>query len=266
MSTNKQELLVIGLHRVGIAPAEATHRGLFTSPELLLFTIRSLSKMGFRFSTLRDAANRPGRTAVLTFDDGYLDNFTEAKPILDHFRIPATVFVVTGDVGKNSVVWEEAGEKLPADLMNWDHLRTLSNGGWEIGSHAHEHIHLDRYCYSRQKETIIKSIVEIERETGVRPVSFCYPYGVFDRSTRAAVQSSGLRYALTSRNPVTTCVDQLDDLELGRVVVGGRKIDRYLKCSLRALRAMWPSRMPAFAPAKQAGMSSIRFKAPSIYD
>jgi peptidoglycan/xylan/chitin deacetylase (PgdA/CDA1 family) len=54
----------------------------------------------------------PPRTAVVTFDDGYRDNFTDAKPLLQKFEIPATVFVTSGYIGSREGFW-------------WDELHSL---------------------------------------------------------------------------------------------------------------------------------------------
>jgi peptidoglycan/xylan/chitin deacetylase (PgdA/CDA1 family) len=49
---------------------------------------------------------------VLTFDDGYADNLHNAKPLLERYEIPATVFVVTGSLGQPSEIWSDELEKI----------------------------------------------------------------------------------------------------------------------------------------------------------
>jgi len=77
-------------------------------------------------SRLREGL-RPGRrsrpAASITFDDGYVDNLTVAKPILERHAVPATVFIVTGCVGRREGFWWDrltsavlAGGPLPGRL------------------------------------------------------------------------------------------------------------------------------------------------------
>lgn len=49
----------------------------------------------------------PPRTAVVTFDDGWKDNFINAFPILKKYRVPTTIFLSTGFIGTNYVFWQE---------------------------------------------------------------------------------------------------------------------------------------------------------------
>src|SRR5215470_12124678 len=191
-------LLILGLHRVGFPPHNAKIRGLFVSPKLLSFQIWLLKRRGYKFMTLRDAmSTNEARRAVLTFDDGYADNLTAALPVLKKHGVPATLFIITGDMGKADVVWDEAGEKLPADLLDWDSLAELKAHGWEIGSHGHAHIHLGRYSESEQEEVVRLSIDEIEERTGERPVSFAYPYGSYDQRTKQVLKRLGVQFAVT---------------------------------------------------------------------
>ena len=47
----------------------------------------------------------PEKVAAVTFDDGYADVFAEARPILERYGCPATVFLVTGVIGKSFAFW-----------------------------------------------------------------------------------------------------------------------------------------------------------------
>jgi peptidoglycan/xylan/chitin deacetylase (PgdA/CDA1 family) len=49
--------------------------------------------------------NVPDRSVVVTFDDGYADNLHNAKPMLERCGIPATIFLVTGNIGREREFW-----------------------------------------------------------------------------------------------------------------------------------------------------------------
>ncbi len=68
----------------------------------------------------------PRRPVIITFDDGYADNWDTAKPALEQHDIPATVFLATGAIGSNREFWwDELGRVLlaPGDLPNVLDLR-----------------------------------------------------------------------------------------------------------------------------------------------
>lgn len=235
----RPKILILSLHRVGVPPSDATHRCLFTTPRLLAFQIRFVKLLGFKFVTLKEALeSNNGNFAVLTFDDGYQDNFVEGLPVLEKHNVPATVFVITGDIAARGKSWDEAGEKLPADLMSWETLSILTKKGWEIGSHAHEHIHLARHPVERQEAEIRRSILEIEENLGETPVSFAYPYGSYNEATKNVLRQTPIKYAVTINSADNgKPVSEEDRLELSRVSIGGRLFHHYCKSILRTLKA-----------------------------
>jgi peptidoglycan/xylan/chitin deacetylase (PgdA/CDA1 family) len=84
------------------------------------------------------AGSVPRRAVAVTFDDGYADNFVNARPILDRYRIPATVFVTTGYIGAGREFWwDQLGRMLFFAPRLPDRL-TLTVGGstrqWSTGS------------------------------------------------------------------------------------------------------------------------------------
>jgi len=71
----------------------------------------------------------PDKSVVITFDDGYADNLLNAKPVLERYGIPATVFVTTGSVGSAKEFWWDDLERLlllPDELP--DRLELIING------------------------------------------------------------------------------------------------------------------------------------------
>lgn len=112
---------------------------------------------------------------VITFDDGYLDNFEFAYPILKRYECPAIVYVATGFVGKETIL-EENGEKLIP--MTWSNIREMHGSGLiEIGAHTHTHRILSKLPFDEAKLEINKSKSILENMIGCEIRHFAYPNG-----------------------------------------------------------------------------------------
>lgn len=210
-------------HHAGPPPAGARKPHLYVTAERLAAHVRTLRRLGYVFTTVTESLAHPAeRVACVTFDDGYVDNLAEAGPVLAALDVPATVFVVTADVGGRGVRWiEERGATEPADLLSWEELRTLRERGWEIGSHAHDHRRLARLPAEEQARLVAESSRALETGLGARPTAFAYPYGSYDRDTIAAVREAGFQCAVTTRRGRARDGD--DPFQLPRLALGGHR-------------------------------------------
>jgi len=180
-------------------------------PEAFRQQIEWLQEQGYRFLTFSALAQQclagkaHEKTVSITFDDGYLDNYEYALPILASFSIPATFFVVSGMI-KQTPHHTAAGQKLyPGRLMmSRKHLTELVAAGMEVASHTRSHIHLRNTLLRSRVEALDElsdSRQELEDIVGHEIVSFAYPNGqkgVFDASTRELVSQAGYRWAATT--------------------------------------------------------------------
>ncbi len=150
-----------------------------------------LLQSGFRFLSLEEWMSRlqPPRTVVLTFDDGYSGIFHQVFPLLEKYRIPATIFLTTGFLN-NQVrpPWDSPSRELQRAFhrtsslwqpLQWGQVREMATTGRiEFGSHGCSHRRLGRLPAAEVKRELLLSREEIERQTG-RPVrTFSYPFGV----------------------------------------------------------------------------------------
>jgi peptidoglycan/xylan/chitin deacetylase (PgdA/CDA1 family) len=140
----------------------------------------------------------PGVDAVaLTFDDAFA-NFAEiAAPLLSRHQLPATIFVVSEHVGGTNAWRGTCAHDIPTlPLMDWPELGRMSEMGFTIGAHSRTHPHLTGLPADALADEIGGSADQIERELGVRPAVFAYPYGSVDDAGARATGS--FRWALTT--------------------------------------------------------------------
>ncbi len=106
------------------------------------------------------------KPVILTFDDGYLDNYTELYPLLQKYNVKATVFVITSTMGvsKRSMTREQVKELSDSGLVS-------------IQSHTVTHSELSSLDYDQQLVEIRDSKLEVTRMTGREPHVLCYPSG-----------------------------------------------------------------------------------------
>lgn len=118
-----------------------------------------------------------GGTLSITFDDGYLDNFEVAAPILKRLGLPATFFVTTGFIGSLTIPpWDRELPRQPG-WMSWDQVRNLVSMGFEIGNHTDTHLDM-----GTADPVAIRADLEISRRKlrealGASSPLFAYPFG-----------------------------------------------------------------------------------------
>ena len=114
----------------------------------------------------------------VTFDDGYLDNHLNAAPILVRHGIPAAFFVSTGIVGSAQCFPHDARRgNPPIANLQWEHLRSMRDQGFTIGSHTVNHVDLAGESEAVAWSELTRSRDDLRRELGLREVILGYPYG-----------------------------------------------------------------------------------------
>ncbi len=124
---------------------------------------------------------------VLTFDDGYSDYLSSALPILERYRLPSTVYVITEQIldpsrgyrfeagrGKRSLDREELRDVARRELVT-------------VGSHTHSHRWLPGLDAGSLAHELERSHAILAELLDSGDLHFCYPWGIYDRTTTAAV-------------------------------------------------------------------------------
>ncbi len=188
-------LPILLYHHVGpLRPG--TNRELTISPERFEAQIQFLVRHRYGpiglsewLDTRRTRSSLPGKRVVITFDDGYADTAEFALPVLRRFGFRATVYVVTGQVGGTNV-WDQEWGSAAHQLMGVEQIRHWAGLGIEFGAHTRNHPDLTSRSGKELSEEVEGSAQDLARIVGYRPISFAYPYGVYDSGVRDCVARS----------------------------------------------------------------------------
>ena len=181
------KVLVLNYHMVN-----SMYISLSIEPEDFDWQMKYLVEHGYHtispddlYDFLAGQGTLPDRPVLITFDDGYVDNYTNAYPILKKYNLKATIFVVTGFLSKRK------------GYLTWDQLREMEQNGIAIESHTVTHAPLPDLPDERIREELVES--KRRRSWGIRSSSspirractICISSGSHrKRGIRAALRSS----------------------------------------------------------------------------
>lgn len=174
-----------------------------------------------------------GRYVVLSFDDGLLDNFEHAAPILDEFGYKATFFIIPGFddmirwVNPKTRAWSDfktSGFTIPFPSMKKHHRQQLLESGMEIGCHTMSHPKLNEISDDQLGIEISDSKALLEDQLGSKITTFCYPKGRYNNPVLDRVRSAGYRGACTTMPGYYD--HRTANLECGRFLVEDHRLFR----------------------------------------
>jgi peptidoglycan/xylan/chitin deacetylase (PgdA/CDA1 family) len=121
----------------------------------------------------------PTKPIIISFDDGWSDQFAYAFPILEKYQYTATFFVFTNPIGSRG-------------FLTWNNLRTLLAAGMTIGSHTRSHPYLTKIT----DMTVLWNEIDgskktLEKNLGITVNEFAYPFGQYNATTTALLQKAG---------------------------------------------------------------------------
>jgi len=216
-------------------------RGLRVAPEMFERQIRYLKENGWYFATMSELANRktrlPEKTVVITFDDGYEDNYTHAFPILKKYQAKATLYIVVDrherEWSGNRKIKNRTGELMREPKLSDGQIREMARSGlFEIGSHTLTHPNLPTLSLEEKRKEICHSKKIIEEYFYIRCNAFCYPFGLFDERDVTLVEKAGYTSATTTQQGIEELA-HADMLRLRRITVSGKDNFFAFKMKLR---------------------------------
>jgi peptidoglycan/xylan/chitin deacetylase (PgdA/CDA1 family) len=139
--------------------------GLFSiNPDLCRRHVEAIAQSGISVAPLARVRETPGALA-LTFDDGHRNFLDHALPLLLEFRMPATMFVVSGYCGHKP------------GALNWSEVQEIAAAGIHIGAHSVTHRDLTTLSAAEAQVEMRGSQAHIEDRLGRSVRAFAYPYG-----------------------------------------------------------------------------------------
>jgi len=173
--------------------------GFFVTPENFTKQMEFIKKNGYQVISLdelvvsiRGKKRLKRNKVVITFDDGYKDNFQYAYPVLKKLGFPATIFLITDFIGKKFT-----GEG--KEFMNWDEVMAMSKDKISFGGHTKTHLYLGSVNDEKAAfEEIAGSKKVIEQKIGMSVDYFCYPSGGFSNRVKELVAQAGYQGACTT--------------------------------------------------------------------
>ncbi|MFV1987405.1 MAG: glycosyltransferase [Gemmatimonadota bacterium] len=173
------------------------------TPESFEVHLRTLRDLGF-YTTPIDAWHESitggpalrGRPIAITFDDGLADFDEHAWPLLQRYGFGATVFVVSGLVGRTSEWNRHLAMEVP--LMGWNRIRELEGAGVRFGSHSMNHVPLGAMSVMEVAQEARESLATLRIQLADPFRGFSYPYGDAGPIARHVVRGEGYRFGFTT--------------------------------------------------------------------
>lgn len=155
----------------------------------------------------------PPKPVVITIDDGFKSTFTLAYPVLKKYNFPATLFIYTDFIEKNSY------------SLTWGEIKEMTENNLEIGSHTLSHCNLLQYKENKNYENYLARIKKeiflskeiLESKIGGKVKFFAYPYGVYSPTIKNLVIQAdyeGILNANSMNNTLNT-----DPFSLNRQII-----------------------------------------------
>ncbi len=184
------------------------------SPENFERQMAFLRKYHYRVLSLDELVGRiksgkqiSRKSVVVTFDDGYEDNYSYAFDILKKHEIPAIIFIPSDLIGtKGYLVWAQVKEMLTQGIA--------------FGSHTRHHTYLPDIPVVGQKDEIVGSKKVLEEELGTKIKYFAYPIGGFNAQIKKIIKDAGYKGACATNRGYDRM--NKDVFELNRIRFGDK--------------------------------------------
>jgi peptidoglycan/xylan/chitin deacetylase (PgdA/CDA1 family)/glycosyltransferase involved in cell wall biosynthesis len=192
---------VLMYHKIPDAPLATKHQIYVTKAnfekQLAYFKQRKLTPITFADYLQyargeRPLADFPARPIILTFDDGYVDNYTNLLPLMQQYGYRGVMYLL-GDFDVRHNQWDLAVDPTEprSDIMDQAQKQAFVAAGWEIGAHTMSHPRLTTLPPVEVAAEMQRSKTALETALQTEIVSFAYPYGDYNEDVKSAAREAG---------------------------------------------------------------------------
>lgn len=167
-----------------------------------VITFKDLDKIGWR-----NRFEKGKKYIILTFDDGYKDNYELAFPILKEFGFKATIFLM-GSSTYNE--WDvKAGGEKEFPLMSVEMIKEMQDYGIEFGAHTFNHPKINTLSNEEIEHQIVDVKKPLEEKIGKEIITFAYPYGILNDYAKEMAKKADYTFALATDSGSVCLSDDL---------------------------------------------------------
>ena len=185
------------------------------TPELLERQLSYLKDNGYATITLdqfvadieNGTTGKINKPVMLTFDDGWRNQYKYAFPLLKKYGLKATFYVYTNPIDHHK-----------EHFLTWDEIKEMDEAGMTIGSHTVTHPYLSNLPQEALRREIALSKQILEKELGKPVLHFASPFGYIDPQIMQIVKDARYKTARTTYKGIYHTKDDL--LQLRGILVG----------------------------------------------
>lgn len=217
-------------HKVGDPPPGSQLKKLWVSAADFRRQLVYLRDHGYTAIDFKDWADAekgvkplPSKPVLITFDDGYMNNYELAYPILREFGMKGCIFLVYETMEKHNG-WHNPASEAWLKMLTWAQIKEMQDSGViEFGSHTMRHRNLDAIPLEDAKWELEESKKRLEDKLGREMTGFAYPYGAgaYNPKVRALARAAGYRFDFSVKQGISALPWDREKEAIRRLLIRG---------------------------------------------
>jgi peptidoglycan/xylan/chitin deacetylase (PgdA/CDA1 family) len=195
------KLPILMYHSILLHKSDKGKHNIYVMQQALRKQLSYLKKHGYATITFKDIYENKitdfNKKVILTFDDGYEDNYLLLFPLLKEFNFTAVIFLVTRETYNK---WGTEQGEPKKNLMTKEQIIEMDQYGIEFGGHTCHHPELNKMPIEVVLAEVKNCKEDIETLLNKKTISFAYPFGGINDQVKEAVKNSGFQYGISTKS------------------------------------------------------------------